>query len=63
MREKTARNNVVLWYNQLREELNRFLSVITPKHPELNDRELIDVWNSRLGRSIAVQAQKGLDLG
>lgn len=51
-----------VWYDQPREEINRLLSGLTPKRPKLNDRELIDLRNSRLGRSIAEQAQKVLAL-
>lgn len=51
-----------VWHEQLRAEFTRLLPFLTAKHTELEDRQLIDLWNSRSGRSIAEQAQKGIAL-
>lgn len=48
--------------DQLREDVNSCLSVLTPKHPKLDDKELIDLCNSRSGWSTVEQAQKRLAL-
>ncbi|KAI0562781.1 hypothetical protein FGB62_53g17 [Gracilaria domingensis] len=36
--------------------------VLIPEHPELNNRQRMDVWKARSGRSVAEQGQKGLAL-
>ncbi|KAI0558790.1 hypothetical protein FGB62_187g11 [Gracilaria domingensis] len=50
------------WHAQLKKEFDRLLPVLVKKNPELNNRQKIDVWRARLGRSVADQGQKGIAL-
>lgn len=49
-----------IWYGHLKLEFTRLRIVLEKDNTDLNDEKTVELWNSRPGRNIAEQAQKGL---